>query len=278
MKKNFLLISGCLLATLFACGCSLPWFGGDRADDSGSFDTGADQEMYFATLTVDGTVVRDGGQGTCGTEPWSIGCNTYRVWWGQTLSAAFQSELIIVPDGVDRWVITNNEDTLSEYSLPQPAEVYNNPDSGLYRLPTIDFSSTPGCSGAISGSKFATQVMGVARDGYVKLVISPQAVENISGKCGDVDLNQETTTWRWGVAAALAGDPEDMTVILGEEEFIPVNSKASIGGGNNLVSYYWKEVTTDTNPSPQNRDHVEATLLFVCNDADNQQIDCPWIK
>jgi len=272
-QKRFLSYGIFFSALLFTCGCSLPW-SQEREGDSSEDSVTADAELSYAEVVVDGTVVRDGGQGTCGEQPWAQDCTTYRLWWGQTLRAAFHAELVVIPDGENRWVITNNEDVLKNYSnLPLSLETYNDIRSGSYLLaiPTIDFGSTMGCSGAIkmSAKNFNTQVMGVARDGYVKLVMFPQAVETITGTCGTIVLNQETTTWRWAVSAALAGDPEDMTVILGYEEFIPA-------GTEQPFSSYEKYIKKDVNPSPQNRDHAEVTLLLNCKDKDGVYTDCPW--
>lgn len=245
-------------------------------------------DIYYGKITVNGKVIRDNGEGDCGISPWSEGCTTSRNWWGLELRANAYGDFLIIPDGDGRWVLTNIPETLNKYSnLGISSDDFNakegNYDSASFA--GIDFSSTYGCAGGIklSGDNFNTQVMGTAKYNYINITLSPQATEKITGSCGpNANFDQETTNWRWAVSAVVSGNPNDMTILLGPEDYRPegISSPTNEGTTFNNIGYYIRQFTGDTNPSPQNRDHATVLAQLQCySDKElKEEAICPWNK
>lgn len=67
----------------------------------------AAEVMYgyvYSTVTLD----RTPGQGDCGTGPWADPyCTSIKIWWKVQLQAFAMTPVLIIPDGENRWVITN---------------------------------------------------------------------------------------------------------------------------------------------------------------------------
>lgn len=251
-----------LVAMIIISGCSVPFVSNNN--DNSNIDT--TQEATMGVVTINSSMVRGAGSGSCGVYPWSKDCTTYRVWWGMNLEANSTSRVLIIPDGEDRWVITNNADVVKDY--PQYSSLFTSTPSGRYTTATIDFSATDGCSGTISAGSFNMQIMGVRVYDNLKLIFSPDATENITGSCGSIPLNYTQTNWRWDTAMALSGNADDMTAILFSDDY---KIETSLGT-------YQHTYEIDTNPSPENRDHVKASVSMYCIGADDVQTNCPWDK
>jgi hypothetical protein len=220
-------------------------------------------EITFARVKIDSEVTRLGGPGNCGIEPWSKGCTTSRDWWGMQLDVDMTEYVALIPDGVDRWVITNQEDVIKDYypnaDLSQPVANYSK-NALTY--------TTNGCSLSISGSTQRLLVMGERTNENITLILSPQATERIVGNCSGAPVNQTgLTIWQWATAAVLSGNPLDMTATISESE-------VTDGG-------YIHRFSGTTNPSPDNRDTVEdgAVILECISKTDSgtwQPALCPW--
>lgn len=121
-----------------------------------------------------------------------------------------------------------------------------------------------------TGADFSFQVMGTREQGLTELIISSNPVEYTEGHCMEAAFAYETTYLLNGWAAGLSGDPTDLRVEL--------NDTFMDGPGQ-----YTFTRTTDTNPSPENRDHVSVELGFQCTSAlfdgsggTLQIVPCPW--
>jgi len=67
-----------------------------------------------------------------------------KIWWDMHLQAFASTHVIIIPDGQERWVITNHEDVASKYGIQLAG------GSGEYQTITFDPAVTnPECSGEI---------------------------------------------------------------------------------------------------------------------------------
>lgn len=245
-------------------------------------------DIYYGQIVVSGKVIRDNGEGTCGISPWSGGCTISRNWWGLELRANAYGDFLIIPDGEGRWVLTNIPETLDQYTYLGVNSDDFNQKNGNYsstEFAGVDFSSTPGCEGNIklTGDHFNTQVMGTAKYNYINITLSPQATERITGSCGVMaNFDSETSFWRYGVSAIVSGDPNDMTILLGPEDYKPegISSPTNQGTTYNNIGYYIRQYTGDTNPSPQNRDHVTVLAQLQCYSDQGRQEEaiCPWNK
>jgi hypothetical protein len=236
------------------------------AQDAGSADQPQQQgEVILGSVFASTELNREGGQGTCGVEPWlSDDCSEPKFWWGLHLAAAISTYVVIIPDGENRWVVTNQADEISGTGF-DPG-LFNGRD-GYYKDATIDFSSTPGCSGSITGQQFSMPVRGTIQNGRIELILSAEPHEIISGTCGSAAVNQDLTILMYGWSAALSGDPLVMAGSMGSAD---LTSEAGV---------YRHEYSLDTNPSPQNRDQVAVTLELWCVEqveGGANPIACPW--
>jgi len=270
MKKTKLLLI--ITAVFLLSGCSLPFVSSNsnsnhniNLNENISVDT--NQEATLGIIGMGSTLIRDSGEGNCGIAPWNNNCTTYKVWWGLNLKIAISGYVLIIPDGENRWVISNNSDVVSKY--PQYQKFFNLKNNGQFTKTVLDFGQfSSDCDGSLTADPFSTQIIGVRVYDNLKLIFSSQAKEKLSGACGTTNFNYETTHMNYGIAAALSGNPEDMTAIMGPEDL-------------NAAGSYVHKYTIDTNPSPQNRDHVTANIWFTCTEViDNteNQVQCPWYK
>jgi hypothetical protein len=253
--------------------------GGELGDDA----TGEPQEPDEPTesapetrppvafVSADVTLDREMGLGDCGVDPWrSEACQNIAPtkWWGQHLEAHALAPVVVVPDGEQRWVITNQPETVKKVGYDAADfEVMQ----ASYRGATIDFSITPECSGEIEGKDFHFQIMGTYEDGQIALILSANPQEHIWGECAGTPFEQHPTHLLYGWAAAMSGDPHDLTGVLIESDRL-----------TSQPGTYSHTFTTDTNPSPENRDHVEADLDFQCVESLEGSVKtpaaCPWEK
>ncbi len=229
-------------------------------------DPNAGEVMFgyvFSSISLD----RDPGQGDCGIGPWADPyCTSLKIWWKMQLKAFAMSPVLIIPDGENRWVITNLGAVAEKYSVSLP----DSSDLGTYQYMFLDPSVTnPECTVAqFEGADFSFQVMGTRENGLTELIISSNAIESTAGNCMQAAFAYETTYLLNGWAAGLSGDPMDLRVEL-NDTFM------------NAPGQYTFINTIDTNPSPENRDHVRVELGFYCTDSISgpgvhESIPCPW--
>jgi len=215
----------------------------------------------YSVITLD----RTAGTGDCGVDPWySSDCSVMKIWWDMHAKALASTFVMIVPDGQDRWVITNQPDATAKYGVTLSR------GSGEYQSITLNPGLTnPECSGSIEGKSFDFQVMGTRENGVTELILSANPVEHAWGSCMQAGFDWETSHLLYGWAAAVSGDPNDLRVELNDTF-------------RELPGQYAFVRTTDTNPSPENRDHVSVEVGFLCTGSISSgtatPIACPWEK
>ncbi|MFO7598759.1 MAG: hypothetical protein R6X27_02990 [Candidatus Desulfacyla sp.] len=216
----------------------------------------------YSSISLD----REPGTGDCGTGAWADpNCISIKIWWKLQLQAFASSPVLIIPDGTDRWVITNLGSVAQKYgvSLPDASTL------GTYQSMTLDPSVTnPECIvSKFEGADFSFQVMGTRENGLTELIISSNPVESTQGTCMQAAFAYDTTWLLNGWAAALSGDATDLRIQLND------TFKDSPG-------QYTFINTVNTNPSPNNRDRVRVELGFLCTSSTGegglQTVPCPW--
>jgi len=224
----------------------------------------SDRPLGFGYLYASIKLDRTAGNGDCGIDPWfSPDCTMgVKIWWDMHLDAYATTPLVILPDGANRWVITNHSDVASKYGLQL------SPASGVYRSVSINPGLTnPECTATIEGNNFDFQVMGTRAEDLTELILSANPVEHVQGSCMQAGFDWETSHLLYGWAAALSGVPTDLRVQLND------TFKESAG-------QYTFANSVDTNPSPQNRDHVEVELGLLCTQSaaagEAAPVACPW--
>ena len=217
----------------------------------------------YSSISLD----REPGQGDCGSGPWADPyCSSLKIWWKMQLQAFARSPVLIIPDGQNRWVITNSASVAEKYGMSLP----DSSTLGTYQSMLLDPSVTnPECIvNQFTGADFSFQVMGTRENGLTELILSANPVESTQGTCMQAAFAYETTALLNGWAAGLSGDPTDLRVELND------TFKDSPG-------QYTFINTIQTNPSPENRDHVRVELGLLCTDSLDsrglpQAIPCPW--
>lgn len=207
---------------------------------------------------------RTAGNGDCGIDPWySPDCSSMKTWWGLDIKAVAETAVLIIPDGQDRWVVTNHPEVVCSYDIE-----LNNflPSKGEILSASIDFSPVPECSGEIEMHAFDVKVMGTHEE-LLELILSANPEEFVKGSCAGTGFSYSTNHLLYGWAAALSGDPLDLS--------FEINDSFKIQSGQ-----YSFEIEIDTNPSPENRDHVSTIFEFMCVGSQHssvmEPITCPW--
>ncbi len=229
-------------------------------------------EITLAAINAFVTLDRDPGPGTCGQEPWlSSTCTNGVEWWGVHLKAASINTLLVIPDGENRWVLTNNPDVLIAYGY--------NPDdlapNGYYQeAEYTDYAGHDECHGEIRGNHFEALPLATYENGQFVITFSfdPPPEEHAYGACATASFDWHLHNLLYGWGAAMSGDPLDMTAILTEAD-------------HQGTGKYEHIFQADTNPSPENRDHVTAKIMVMClTPASDGSLEtlykapCPWEK
>ncbi len=229
--------------------------------------SGDASEVMTGVVTVEVQLDRTPGIGDCGVEPWySSDCTMdIKYWWGLHAKASASAPVLIVPDGQDRWVITSDQSVAAKYGVP--LESYS-PFDGRYLEISVDPKTTnPECSASIEGQDFDFEVMGAREEGVTELIFSANPVEHVWGSCGQAGFDWETESLRYGWAAAMLRDPSNLSFQMNETF-------------HSAPGTYRFEVTTDVNPSPENRDHVTVSIEFLCMGQEAANVlaptACPW--
>jgi hypothetical protein len=242
----------------------------DQEDKKGTSVPAAGDQAALGWVSCHVVLDRQMGLGDCGVDPWKtdvcmdVEGMAASKWWGQHLKVFALTSVLIVPDGPDRWLITNHADTVSQYGYSAASF---EPDQASYQEASIDFSITPECSGNILGEDFDFHVTGTHDGGQLTLTFSANPQERIDGQCAGNTFTQNPSHLLYGWAAALSGDPYDLTGVLSQDDRLDPGS-------------YSHSYVTDTHPSPENRDHVEVELSFQCIKSLESQVSepipCPW--
>jgi len=236
--------------------------GGEAQTAEDSTSLPADSELTYGYVYSVVTLDRKAGSGDCGVDPWySSDCSVMKIWWDMHIQAYASAPVLIIPDGQERWVITNNEDTTGKYGVSLPG-------GGEYRSIMMNPSVTnPECSGEIEGKPFHFQVMGTRENAFTELILSANPVEHAWGSCMQAGFDWESSHLLFGWAEALSGNPTDLRVELNDTF-------------RELPGQYAFSREIDTNPSPEKRDHVKAELGFICTGSavgeTTAPVPCPW--
>jgi len=217
--------------------------------------------VVYAEVDLD----RTAGNGDCGIDPWySSDCASMKTWWGLDIKAIAETTVLIIPDGDQRWVVTNHPDVVSKYNIDLNSFLATR---GVIQSASIDFSPVPECSGEITMDDFNFQVMGTRQGGSLEIILSANPEEFVEGSCAGTGFSYTTTHLLYDWAAALSGDPLDLS--------FEMNDTFKVQPGQ-----YSFEIEFDTNPSPENRDHVHTMLEFMCIASQQasvmEPIACPW--
>ncbi len=227
------------------------------------------QPLQRAMVRVTVTLDRDVGEGNCGIKPWyKEDCPGSKYWWKIHAKVVSISYVLVVPDGKNRWVVTDNEKVIKKYNL----------DLGAFKGAHFyeELQVSPGrfreCHPKAEGKRFKVQIMGEITDKKAVIYFSfPQKpIEHVYGNCGRAhfDWNAKSVYYGWGVA--FSGNPLDHTLRLHPSKLWTTTLKA------------------DTNPSPSNRDHVKAKVEFWCLKYSPEKsrgdinvfdyVRCPWSR
>ena len=229
-------------------------------------------EVTYAAINAYVTLDRDAGFGTCGQDPWrSSMCTNGANWWGFHIKVASISNVLVIPDGENRWVLTSHPDVLAAYGY--------NPDdfkpNGYYQEAEFtDFAGDDECHAQIRGNTFEAMPLATYENGQFVITFSftTQPEEHVSGACASANFDWQLHNLRYGWGAAISGDLYDMIAILTEADHH--------GPGK-----YEHVFQVDTNPSPENRDHVTAKIEVICLTpapdlpfGNFNKTPCPWEK
>jgi len=213
----------------------------------------------YSTITLD----RTAGTGDCGVAPWySPDCSVMKIWWDMHTQVFASTPVLIIPDGQERWVITNHEDVSSTLGIELAG------GAGEYQSITLNPAVTnPECSGSIEGKPFHFQVIGARENGLTELILSANPVEHAWGTCMEAGFDWETSHLLYGWAEALSGNPTDLRIEL-NDSFREAPGQYT----------FTREI--NTNPSPEKRDHVKVEFGFLCTGGSASSlaapVACPW--
>jgi hypothetical protein len=218
-----------------------------------------DENTILGQIYVEVEVQRQDGIGTCGSEPWGVDhidggdftCPPPKYWYGYDLKATALQNVQITPVG-GGWQIEGEKPGGGTY---QKAEHWS--DGERVCAPV-----------AIEGQVFTFDVEGAYRDGRIDLEISARPVEVADWTCdNDQTYQRETTLLLIDWAYAMTGDYTDLSATLGNEDAVAMGT-------------YVHQYIADMNPSPENRDHAQATVEFTCiqysGDGVYVTTACPW--
>jgi len=225
-----------------------------------------EQEFHLAQISARINLKRTPGTGSCGIEPWKIpGCSGSFFWWGEMLRAEVSSPVLVLPGEDGSWQVTNQPDEAARLGL-DPARFLQT--GGSYQMAQLNFGEQAGdCQGTIGGAPFGLHVTGSYSNGSLRLFMTADAVESMRGTCGTTKTERSATDLVSGWAAAISGDPTDLTIVFSERD--------RLTGG---WGYHREADDIQTNPSPWPRDLVEAQMDFFCILSEDSQTagPCPW--
>ena len=178
----------------------------------------------------------------------------------------------MVPQSENKWLLTSDPGIIAQYGY----DIYHYNSEGVYKeAQYTDYAGDDECHAEIQGNTFVPRPLAVYEDGRIAITFNfdtpPQ--EYVTGACASAGFEWQLSDLLYGWSAALSGSPQDTSGIL---------TQADAG----QLGAYSHTFTADTNPSPENRDHVQVTIDIICmkydpNNSDAQatayiQTACPW--
>ena len=237
-----------------------------EVDDTSSAEAGNDTALVMVHAYI--TFQRDGGQGNCGEEPWlSSDCISLKDWWGVNCYLVVYIGALAIKDGEGRWVITDQEDVVSRYGYTD--HIFFNGSTQVYYYDLEFTYVTSPCQANIEGIDFDPHVLGTVENGVIDLTYLAEPQFRGWGSCGPAAFDWINDAIKYGWGMAVSGDPLDLTgKVYLEDQIAP--------------GTYTHTYSVETNPSPQNRDHVTAELGLMCVTQDPKDSKnfintaCPW--
>ena len=245
--------------------CSVNAEGEKSEEEEASTASLESKEISYGYVYSSISLDRDAGTGDCGIDPWYTSeCSAVRIWWDMHMTAFASTPVLIIPDGENRWVITNNADVASKSGKSLSG------GGGEYQSIALNPEVTnPECGGSVEGRDFDFQVMGTRENGLTELILSANPVEHSSGSCMSTPYEWNTSFLLYGWSVALSNDPNDLSFQLNDTF-------------REQAGQYTFKNEINTNPSPENRDHVKVELGFLCTASASNNISapipCPWEK
>lgn len=220
----------------------------------------AREQTFLGQVYAEVHVQRQDGEGSCGSPPWGVdhidggdfNCPPPKYWYGYDLVATALQIVQITPAGGDNWQISGQKLGGGTY---QKAEHW----SDGQRICSPE---------SIEGDIFDFEVQGMYQNEQIELQLSarPTEVSNWSCEAGN-SYQRETTLLLIDWSIAMTGDTSDLTAVLSKTDTL-------------AAGIYLHEYMADMNPSPENRDHAEASLEFRCiesaEDGVYKAVACPW--
>lgn len=221
---------------------------------------GSSAGSFIGQVYVDVLVNRQDGEGTCAAPPWGVdhidggdfSCPPPMYWFGQRLHATALQMVSIMPVSDGSWQITSNK-----------------PGGGTYQEVKMWSDGNRVCEPASAeGKPFSFSAEGGAADGKIALELSTRPMEIAQWTCDNNNsYTRETTLLLIDWAMAMTGDYTDLSLLLEKTD-------------RHAPGFYRHIYTLDTNASPENRDHVEATVEFSClkevEKGVRETTPCPW--
>jgi hypothetical protein len=231
----------------------------DEASESAPDEAPA-EDGILGQVYVEVEIQRQDGEGTCGSPPWGVDhidggdftCPPPKYWYGYDLVATALQNVRITPAGGSNWRITGDK-----------------PGGGTYQKAEHWSDGQRVCAPeSIDGGVFDFDVQGSYQNGQVVLNLSALPVEVSKWVCDNGNTyERETTLLLIDWAIAMTGDYTDLSATLSERD--------AVGTGT-----YVHEYVDNMNPSPENRDHVDASVEFKCIQSKGEgvyaPVACPW--
>jgi len=235
---------------------------------TGSLDEGTETgkpyeaDGVLAQLFIDVQVIREGGVGNCGQEPWGVdhidggdfSCQPPKYWYDYKLSATALQNLRVVPSGNEIWTIVGEK-----------------VGGGTYQSISASSDGQRICAPvSIVGNIFELNAEGKYKNGEITFAFEANPAEVAQWECNQGQgYERETTLLLIDWAVAMTGNYTDLSVMLTKENWVS-------------PGVYQKIITVSTNPSPDNRDKVNLTIDFKCIEEGAEGIQnslpCPWEK
>ncbi len=213
----------------------------------------------YGQIFVEVQVQRSDGVGSCGSPPWGVDhinggdftCVPPKYWYGYDLAANLIKNVEITSAGDGTWTITGIEG-----------------GGGSYNKAAHWSDGERVCSPvSTTGEIFEFDAEGTYQDGTIELSFTTLPVETSNWVCdGGHSYVRETTLLLIDWSIATTGDYTSLYVTLDGTDQVRTGE-------------YEHEYSADTNPSPENRDHVTAKVYFECLDTSKNPatpVACPW--
>lgn len=226
-----------------------------QGENPGERSTELIAEVYF-----DVNVTRRDGVGDCGVEPWGVdhidggdfSCPPPKYWFGEDLHATAHQQVALIQQG-QGWVFAPHSS-----------------GGGTYQK-AISFSDGQRVCEPVSviAEPFDLSIEGATAEGDIVLEISTKPTENAIWQCDNGNTYERETTLLlidWGIA--VSGSHDSLTTLLTQAD-------------RQSQSRYQHMYVLDTNPSPDDRDHVEVDVSFTCMKPGQEigsyvESPCPW--